>query len=214
MTVFSYLGPVLATLVAATVGSPAQAQIVRLRPVDQGVADQGPLSTSQRVSPSDLRVPGGFDRVYSLGGTKSGGMFARISGGITAVFPRSHYTPTPDGYAAETPAGTVYYIGRLPPALTDPGEDPRASRGHEPRPPGFADRSAHRPISDRASTAAPPPRPTARPVAGGRTFIRAGTAPVPPELQPEPTIFTDESYRGRRVGELLDAAARAKGHRR
>lgn len=209
MMVSSWCWPVLAALAAGAVAIPARAQVAKLRQVEQGVADRGPLSSSQRVLPIDLGVPSGFDRVYRLGGPRSGGMFARISGGITAVFPRSQYTPTPDGYAAETPAGTVYYIGRLPSSLVDQAEDPRHSRDPETRPPGFADRSARRPNPDRASTASPSSRPITRPSADGKAALRARVTPVPPEPRPEPTIFTDEFYRGRRVAELLDAARAA-----
>jgi hypothetical protein len=182
----------------------AHAQSAKLNPVDQGFADVGPLSASSRVVPLDLRVPSGFDRVYRLGSSRPGGeRFARMSGGVTAVFPRSQYVPTADGYASTTPAGTVFYIGRLPNSLTESADSSLVARGLNR--PNYDDRSARAAVLDRPRTIARSgPVPT--PVQADRG------AAIPPSAAPrasEPTIFNDEEYRARRVAQLLDIASQA-----
>lgn len=92
--------------------------------IDAGRADRGPLATSARRVPIDLRVPLSFDRVYRVPGSTTGvqvpgaaageELYARISGGLTAVFPRSEYVATKRGTAAIIPPGTIFYIGALP----------------------------------------------------------------------------------------------------
>ncbi|MBY0311055.1 MAG: hypothetical protein K2W85_03200 [Phycisphaerales bacterium] len=92
--------------------------------IDAGRADRGPLATSARRVPIDLRVPLSFDRVYRVPGSTTGvqvpgaaageELYARISGGLTAVFPRSDYVSTKRGPAALIPPGTIFYIGALP----------------------------------------------------------------------------------------------------
>jgi hypothetical protein len=182
--------------------SRSHAQPANLSPVDQGVADVGPLSASSRVVPRDLRVPSGFDRVYRFGTGGAGGeKYARISGGITAVFPRSQYVPTRDGYEVQTPAGTVYYIGRLPGSVLETA-DALAAERMLPRP-GFDDRSARRAVLDRPRAPAradPPPRPA-------QAVTSAALRPAAPAPISKPTLFTDEPYRARRVAELLDQAS-------
>ena len=110
------------------------------RVVDQGVADAGELSISQRLVPLDLRLPTSFERVYEFaapsplggagggfGGAGPGGrdaptLMARSDAGITAVFPRSSYRAVPGGLMAEVPAGTIFHIGPVNPRLL-PGSD-------------------------------------------------------------------------------------------
>jgi hypothetical protein len=97
--------------------------------VQQGVGDVGPLHVDLRVQPLDLRSPLGYDAVYRGQTTNSFGVstdyFARISGAVTAVFPHSVYTELGDGIrSADVPAGTVYYIGALPPELAGQPEPP------------------------------------------------------------------------------------------
>jgi hypothetical protein len=91
--------------------------------IDQGSADVGPLNLDMRVQPYDLRNPMDYDAVYrALASDGHGGTseyFARMSGAVTAVFPRSSYTPLPKGgISVDIPAGTVFYIGDLPDELT------------------------------------------------------------------------------------------------
>jgi hypothetical protein len=93
---------------------------VKWRVVDQGLADRGPLSTSQRAMPVDLRVGTNFDKVYELegqpklfgGGSDTTDYYMRMNGALTAVFPRSSYTRAGNGLErVDIPAGTVFSIG-------------------------------------------------------------------------------------------------------
>jgi|GEM_PF-1631253 len=168
-----------------------------LQPVEQGVADTGPLSANRRVVPLDLRVPSGFDRVYKFG-QGSSSKFARRSGGITAVFPRSTYIGSTSGLVALIPPGTVFYVGKLPDSLFGGGV---AGLGSRPilKPLMLVDTSAI------DSARAPANRP-----ADSRQGNRAV---VPPGQVRESTtafsVFDDERFRTRRIEELLDRALRA-----
>lgn len=91
--------------------------------VESGTDDVSPLRVGSRILPTDLRVPTGFEKVYRIPGAASGvpgidhadDKFARISGAVTAVFPRSEYLKTRKGATfAAIPAGTVFYIGGVP----------------------------------------------------------------------------------------------------
>ncbi len=222
---------------AGVAGAQSSSPDPRLKPVEAGVADRGPLSSSGRVVPADLRLPIGFDRVYKLESASRrrplGDMFARQSGGVTAVFPRSQYS---EAGGAEIPAGTTYYIGNLPESVTG-----SVSARPAPRklPANYVDRSAR---DDRA--AAPPeiqaaprteggrvagPRPgTGEPrveqrtgsAAGGRALLESARPEMAPEagpkdreddlrprsVPPRPSVFSDDEYRKRRVSDLLDTA--------
>lgn len=82
------------------------------RLLDQGINDIGPLGTSLRQVPLDLRVPSGFDRVYELPGLPGAEpTFARFDGGVAALFSRSDYAATANGPLALIPPGTVFVIG-------------------------------------------------------------------------------------------------------
>lgn len=103
-----------------------------LRPVEANVGDTGALSTSPRELRVDLRQAAGFDRVYQLpwrmgtGGLGRPGDFVRFDSGVAAVFPRSQYVMTAYGPATAVPAGTTFYIGRLPESVLQSGNLPRA----------------------------------------------------------------------------------------
>jgi hypothetical protein len=97
----------------------ASAQLVE---VEQGWEDAGPAAASLRRQRADLRLPMDFDKVYRVdpnvrlfGGASAGadpGVYARISGGLVAVFPRGQYRVWGRGVRrAETPTNTVYLIG-------------------------------------------------------------------------------------------------------
>jgi hypothetical protein len=119
-----------------------------LTPVEQGVADRGPLAVSRRVAPADLRVPQDFERVYRIDSPSRrkamGDLFARRSGAITAVFPRSQYVETRFGSLAEVPAGTTYYIGTdaAARAVGDDSLPPGVWRPTDPAPRRAVDRRA------------------------------------------------------------------------
>ena len=88
---------------------------VTLRVVDQGTEDMGPLARSSRMSRIDLRMPSGFDRVYRVESSTLGdaapARYARVSGALVAIFPRSEYATSERGTSILVPAGTVYAIG-------------------------------------------------------------------------------------------------------
>ncbi|MEM7628533.1 MAG: hypothetical protein AAF356_03825 [Planctomycetota bacterium] len=97
--------------------------------VDQGLSDVGPLGTSLRQVPLDLRLPSGFDRVYELPGRSISGerRFARFDGGVAALFARSDYLATANGPLALIPPGTVFVIGGSDDLLTGGAAARRAS---------------------------------------------------------------------------------------
>ncbi len=158
-----------------------------LRPVEAGVADVGPLSTSLREFRHDLRVPTGFADVYELSPATGLDGFARASGAITAIFPRSIYIPTREGVLVGVPPGTVFHIGPLPTTGAAPTPTPSAPRGS-------IDRHA-------ASTQVQRELLAERPGAGVVDRIER-------ERAPRGSIFTSERDRRRRVAELM---ARAVG---
>ncbi|MBL8763086.1 MAG: hypothetical protein JNM07_02310 [Phycisphaerae bacterium] len=92
----------------------------RFERIDPGTQDLGPLSSSVRVLDTDLRLPSDFKQIYrirqydALGRPVGADRFGRASGAVTAVFPRSVYTPTSRGLVTEIPAGTIWYIGDIP----------------------------------------------------------------------------------------------------
>lgn len=129
------------------------------RPVVEGTSDVSPLADSLELRPIDLRLPSGFDRVYEVP-TGEGSLFARIDGGLTAVFPRSEYTATPYGAVAEVPAGTVWVIGQTPRWLADQNGVLTTDRG-------VAGAAQASPL---------------------RVDMRAGAAPPVPPMAPAPLI--------------------------
>lgn len=167
-----------------------------LEPVPQGTVDANPLAAPANIQPLDLRLPLGFDRVFRVvepGRSMLNQRYARSSGAITAVFPRSQYTPTRDGVIPEIPAGTIFYIGGLP---DDPfSSPPPAIR----RGPTYVDRSV------RAVPSA------AEPVVSPRESLpRSGDRVVRREMVERPapvSVMTDEGFRQTRVCELIDRAA-------
>lgn len=80
-----------------------------LQPVDQQVADHGPLSTSLRWVQYGLREPYSFSELYQLPHGQRD--YVRRNAGLWAVFPRSLYVTGEEGVVASVPAGTMYYIG-------------------------------------------------------------------------------------------------------
>jgi hypothetical protein len=198
-------------------GAPA-----RLVPVEQGVGDVGPASRSLRVAPLDLRQPSDFDRVYRIPsgvgpGVGRGGLlappgpgdrFARVNGAVTAVFPRSQYTVTSRGLVPDVPAGTVFYIGRLPAGEVGAGRSPGegAAAGGARVGVGVG---AEGPLNGGAVGALPSGRVEAETVGGPAPV----NAPPPGPLgrdrsSPAGGVLTDEGYRRARVRELVMEAAR------
>lgn len=89
-----------------------------LEPIVAGDGDEMHLSDSLRMAPADLRLGTGFDQLYRLP-REGGDMFARVDGGLTAVFPRSNYLFTPYGAVPTVPADTVWVIGQPEPWLAE-----------------------------------------------------------------------------------------------
>ncbi len=164
----------------------------RFREVDPGFGDVNDQALSMRIQRVDMRSPIGFERIYEVIG--SGGLYARRSGAVTAVFDQSIYS----GNATPLiPAGTVFYLGSLPVDLGRPGLFSPEQRGERPGVTGErADASAHaksanRPLAQRVDLRVLP----------GESISR------PPMANPAATIWSSESYRQRRVGELIRAVA-------
>lgn len=176
-----------------------------LKPIEQGVADVGPFGLSFRRMQLDFRRPLGFDRVYELakpagsasGSSSSQGQLARVSGALTAVFPRSLYVTNRDGQTfAAIPAGTRFVIG-----------DPANSINAEP---------VTRPVPAPHATAATTAADTAAPSAADHRVPRAASriaatspvaAPADSPSEEPPCILNDDDHRVRRVKLLLAEAA-------
>jgi hypothetical protein len=106
-----------------------------LRRVDQSRADIGPLSTSTRSLPPDLRDESDFRTVYQIpkdANSPYAGWYVRRGGGVWALFPRSQYTPLDPqetgvaGSRAVIPANTHFILGSSP--LANLGESRPASQ--------------------------------------------------------------------------------------
>jgi len=145
--------PILPSLIIITAlattynGTTAQPQYVAqspfTTPIDEGVADIGPLGVGRHRLDVDFNVSRRFDQVFALptglGPDGSTPMFARTEGAITAVFPRSVYRPLRDrrgrviGVGAPIPPGTIFYIGDLPEHLLGPSQQPN-THDNQPKP--------------------------------------------------------------------------------
>ncbi|VAX40719.1 hypothetical protein MNBD_PLANCTO03-471 [hydrothermal vent metagenome] len=198
---FSRKGCVLLWLfILAVPASFSSAQVndnTRFREVEPGFEDVNDQVLNMRLQLVDMRTPIGFEKVYEIVG--SDGLFARRSGAVTAVFDRSIYA----GNAMPLiPAGTVFYLGSLPVDLGQPGVLSPDRLGHRPRVTG---ERADTPLANTAAEAQVALRPQAR-----RLDLRVQpgeSTSHPPMVNPRATIWSSESYRQRRVGELIRAAA-------
>ena len=197
-----------------------------LKEVEAGVADVSPLSLSWREMQVDLRQPVGFENVYQVPGQE--GMFMRVHGGLYAVFPQSVYANTREGEVAVIPNATVFYIGRD--ALRN------ASRMGLPMEQELPIDTRIMPEQVRRSVSQPPLyRPLDQRIAIDRIDPDAASAqrkhiePTPTRIYPPtravrrnytahsgaaddvigPDIVTDQTYRARRLRELMTLAATA-----
>jgi hypothetical protein len=199
---------------------------VNWKPVDQGHADRGPLSFSLRDTRVDLRQSMDFDRVYQLdskprlfaGAPTSSDYYMRMSGALTAVFPRSSYTTAGKGVEhANIPAGTIFSIGgpisklvgTQPDKSTAPKKAPssRIDQSAPRNPPASASQPANKPAPEKARpdkpNAATPPPPAKEPERTPAPRV----VPAPQSLAG--TIWNNEELRKQRVGALLDEAAKS-----
>lgn len=182
------------------------------KPIDPGVADVNPLSASFRDMRVDLRQPTGFDNVYRVPGRND--LLMRSSGALYAVFPQSAYAQTARGPVPIIPAGTVFSIGPPPDASAKPSDNDQ-----DVLPGQIVSRvqTWRESLRDSASDSA------INSYAGDET-TDANSAPVAPQeplprhmqrIVPDasaligPTVANDESYRVRRIGELMAQAAHA-----
>lgn len=213
---------------SAKLTSPANANRAVLIPVTANTQDASSASTSLSTEPLDLRQPMRFDRVFALsrepgdlkGGTllNFGGSrvaassvpldtsktqwFARVDGGILALFPRSVYTETSQGTMAEVPAGTVFAIGHPPAHYLS--EEAKALPT-----PSLQDVLDSRPIAARAGQNAQGARPVLSRSADGASDGGATPEGAKGATVPLPTsVFRNDEYRAKRVrGLLLQAAS-------
>ena len=148
----------------------------------QGLGDTGPLS---RDLGRDSRTPdsNGFTGVYELPRRRGQPRrFARIDGGLIAVFPYSTYEESEYGTAATVPPGTTYYIG-----------------------PGWINRLMNATHADAAPGLLASPTAIDLGVNGAGmnrvdSSVRAGAED--PAVTPR-SIWTDESFRRERLASLL-----------
>lgn len=163
------------------------------RPLDQGIEDVGPLSTSLRIVEPGLDPFNGFRRVFVVPGRP--GLLMRVEGALYAVFPRSFYA----GTGAQIPMGTVFHIG--PPVMLD---DQAVASGYHLVVRGGTGNSPRARARNRADEDRPvigigvhPPFTSIRSVGGG-----SGSA-----------IITSPAYRSRRLMALMREAAEAEQQR-
>lgn len=122
----------------AQMGTESRPRSIR---VEQGFADVDSPALIRVDNWVDLRQEIGWESVFRLESKDRFGqtevLFARRSGNVSAVFPRSVYTWTRRGPIIEVPPGTVFHIGDLEDLAGEPDTPPRA--------PTFVDRLASQP---------------------------------------------------------------------
>lgn len=196
-------------VVAGGLGQPAGSGSPQVRggepaglvPIDPNTSDASLLGLSFRQMKVDLRRPTGFDRVYRLprAGLGAGGFgggtgveraqrYARVSGGLAAVFPRSEYVQVNEAgdSVAVVPPDTRWVIGDLK----------------------FENAEVPLPLPALNGVRRTAGLWVAR---GSDSRVdRRGGAMWEPVVAPggvgAPTMMTDEGFRVRRVGALMEAA--------
>lgn len=215
-------------------GQPSRSAWPQFREVEPGFGDVDPLRVGQReISLYDQRQPVGFHDLYELSGFGGERVYARRSGAVTALFPRSVYAQTRQGDVALIPPGTVFVIGEPDPRTLEQfgitgrsgsgggGTGGVGGRTQAPSSPLAVDLSVPMqagpaPVATAPSTPGPgAAHATASKTAASAASRTAGNAAQPTtgagqQRAPEPIgIFLDEDYRQRRVTELMQIAARA-----
>lgn len=173
-----------------------------LREIDQSVEGRNDLAVSTRKPFSDLRLPMNFDRLYEVESSAirsragiQGRAFARASGGLIAVFPRTDNRRLAPGVEiVSVPPGTVYLFADAA-RLTGMTAD----RSRTSSPNSLVQRIEQQPL---------PANPFANPPARVKQASERDTlAQTKDEILPSgPTIWTSEAWRAGRVGALLDRA--------
>lgn len=205
---------VAAVLAAGAAAGAPQRTLAR---VDPNREDISPLRTSFRVLQPDLRAPSGFDQVYRVPGSTTGvrvprgierpqpDRFARVSGGLAAVFPASEYIQDRKGRVRTMiPAGTVFYIGGVP----ETAQEPVVRR----RSPFAAQDMADTSTSNRVAMSAIEPLEGGQDAGahgrpGDRRFEVARDDLRPTQRTEVRNVLTNERYRQARTRALLSAAA-------
>lgn len=187
-----------------------------LTPVEAG-QDINPLAVGLRPQRVDLRGPSGFDRLYRVApGTVIGGVvireggFARISGSTVVVFPRGQYSRVAQGVArADVPPGTMYLQANNISELI--GSPQERADGSLDAPTSSV--TARRPAIGPSTTMPRAMNAMISPIAGEATppqpvsIASSGTTVVSSAVTAMPSLWTDEAYRQRRMGALIDAAS-------
>ena len=173
-----------------------------LREVDQQVQGRNDLAASTRKPFSDLRLPLNFDRLYEVDSSAirsragiQGRAFARASGGLVAVFPRTDNRRLAPGVeVVSVPPGTVYLFADT---ATWTGMTTDRSRTSSPN--SLVQRIEQQPL---------PANPFANPPVPAKQVSEADAlAQTKDDIVPSgPTIWTNEQWRAGRVGALLDRA--------
>lgn len=190
-----------------------------LTPVDQGTSDLGALNTSNRLIPVDLRQPLDFGRLYEA--PDDSGRLMRVSGALSAVFPRSEYEASAGFVFPVIPAGTEFFIGPMPvtsPAYTPPAEpsgaslllDNRISLGIDLHPGSSEAGPTSGRMSGRIDGMNPAPIKRIHAMAQHGITLRellTGQWDDDDRATPQaPTIWSDEGYRKGRLAILLQRA--------
>ena len=120
---------------------PDQVLSLDLKPVEQGIADRGPLDGGMRWINLGLQLPSGYRQCFE----RPGGGFMRADGGLVATFQQSIYMQSKEGLMPDIPASTTFVIGGVPLAgevghgrllpvdPLDPGRGPSPAEGFAPR---------------------------------------------------------------------------------
>jgi len=212
-------GVVWCVLVAAA----ARGQQFVLEAVDGGSEDVGPLSTSIREQGANLRVPVDFKQVYRIKGdmrlfgrSNDEEMYARVSNGLMAVFPRSSYVQTRRGTVATVPADTIWVLAGSTVSMGGEGAG-RSGAGGAVKP--FGGERLIRPVDGRIANEVSAQHISAKRITNEPAPISPNPdtlppPPVPPPRIPPPpipangqSIWVSEGYRQMRVAARLEQAA-------
>jgi hypothetical protein len=208
--------------IASTRGQPESTRRLgqdQFQRVEQGRGDQGPLDGSLLAISRDLRVPNDFSGVYRISAdapSRYAGRFARIRGGLVAVFPQSVYQVTRRGLRAPVPPGTEFFIGGVPRREAVPSApSPLLVQTQAPT---LRLDTAVRPEAPAVESSRAPDREVPAQARSGLTPSDASSAGLPKYLGTSPLgrpiateefirstqrIMHDEVYRGRRLTALL-----------
>ena len=158
----------------------------QLQPIDEGIADIGPLGTSLRQLQSGLNQPTGFANVYAVPGHPN--LLMRVDGGLYAVFDQSIYSKS----GPVIPNNTVFHIG--PPMI-----NPALTRQSSPNPDLLDSRISAKPIGR---------GPTTGEIDYESPLVHRKSQPAEAQRMTwVQTIVVEGNYRRSRLMELMHRAA-------